>query len=60
MDCKGLGIDNGFIERFFGTLIRNQIYLYPSKDGLGLYNGVEKFIKKYYMRNHRGINRKKP
>lgn len=60
MDGKGRATDNAFIERFFGTLKRKQIYLFPSKDGLELYSGVEKFIKKYNMRNHRGINRKKP
>jgi len=57
MDGKGRATDNAFIERFFGTLKRKQIYLYPSKDVLVLYSGVEKFIKKYNMRNQRGINR---
>ncbi len=60
MDGKGRATDNAIIERFFGTLKRKQIYLYPAKDGLDLYSGVEKFMKKYNLRNHRGINRKKP
>lgn len=60
MDGKGRATDNAFIERFFGTLKRKHIYLNPAKDGLELYSGVEKFMKKYNLRNHRGINRKKP
>lgn len=60
MDDKGIATDNAIIERFFGTLKRKQIYLYPAKDGLDLYSGIEKFMKKYNLRNHRGINRKKP
>lgn len=60
MDGKGRATDNAFIERFFGTLKRKHIYLYPGKDGLELYNGIEKFMKKYNLRNHRGIHRKKP
>uniref|UniRef100_UPI004048C5AC transposase n=1 Tax=Algoriphagus sp. TaxID=1872435 RepID=UPI004048C5AC len=36
MDCKGRAIDNVFIEWFFGTVKRKQIYLYPLKDGLEL------------------------
>ncbi len=57
---SALNTDSAIIERFFGTLKRKQIYLYPAKDGLDLYSGVEKFMKRYNMRNHRGINRKKP
>ena len=60
MDSKGRATDNAIIERFFGKLKRKQIYLYPAKDGLDLYSGVEKFMKKYNLKNHRGINRKKP
>ncbi len=50
--------DNAIIERFFGTLKRKQFYLYPAKDGLELYSGVEKFMKKYNLKNHSGINQK--
>jgi putative transposase len=60
MDGKGRATVNAFIERFFGTLKRKHIYLNPAKDGLELYSGVEKFMKKYNLRNQRGINRKKP
>lgn len=60
MDGKGRARDNAFIERFFGTLKRKHIYLHPAEDGLKLYQGVDKFIKKYNSRNHRGIHRNKP
>ncbi len=33
---SALTTDNAIIERFFGTLKRKQIYLYPAKDGLDL------------------------
>jgi putative transposase len=60
MDGKGRATDNAIIERFFGTLKRKHIYLNPAENGLELYNGIDKFIKKYNVRNPRGINRKKP
>lgn len=60
MDGKGRATDNAFIERFFGTLKRKHIYLYPAKDGLELYKGVAQFMEKYNRRNHRGIDRNKP
>jgi putative transposase len=60
MDGKGRATDNAIIERFFGTLKRKHIYLNPAENGLELYNGIDKFINKYNIRNHRGINRKKP
>lgn len=60
MDGKGSATDNAFIERFFGTLKRKHINLNPAKDGMELYNSVEKFKIEYNLRNHRCINRKKP
>jgi len=33
MDSKGLETNNAFIERFFRTLKRKHIYLYPACDG---------------------------
>lgn len=60
MDGKGRATDNAFIERFFGTIKRKHIYLYPACDGLELYLGVDKFIKKYNRRRHQGIGRCKP
>ena len=60
MDGKVRATGNAFIERFFGTLKSEHIYLNPPKDGLEQYSGVEKFMKKNNLRNHRGINRKNP
>lgn len=60
MDGKGRATDNAFIERFFGTIKRKHVYLYPAADGLELYEGVQKFINKYNRRSHQGIGRQKP
>lgn len=60
MDGRGRATDNAFIERFFGTIKRKHVYLNPADDGLDLYQGISKFIKKYNERNHQGINRMKP
>ena len=60
MDGKGRATDNAFIERFFGTLKRKHIYLNPAKDGLELYQGVDRFIERYNCRRHQGIQRQKP
>lgn len=60
MDGKGRATDNAFIERFFGTIKRKHIYLYPAEDGLAFHHGVERFIKKYNNRRHQGIKRQKP
>lgn len=60
MDGKGRATDNAFIERFFGTIKRKHIYLYPASDGLDLHQGVAKFMTKYNHRRHQGINRQKP
>lgn len=61
MDGKGRATDNAFIERFFGTIKRKHIYLHPSKDGLELYQGIDRFIDRYNnKRRHQGIGRVKP
>lgn len=60
MDGKGRATDNAFIERFFRTLKWKHIYLYPAKDGMALYTGVDRFMNKYNNRRHRGINRNRP
>lgn len=61
MDGKGRATDNAFIERFFGTIKRKHIYLYPAQDGIELYQGVSQFLKRYnYERRHQGIGRVKP
>ena len=60
MDGKGRATDNAFIERFFGTIKRKHIYLYPAQDGQALHHSIERFIKKYNNRRHQGIKRQKP
>lgn len=60
MDGKGRATDNAFIERFWGTLKRKYVYLYPADDGLELYQGIANFIEKYNNRYHQGIERQKP
>jgi len=60
MDGKGRATDNAIIERFFGTIKRKHVYLYPACDGLELYAGVDRFIEKYNQRRHQGIGRRKP
>jgi len=60
MDGKGRATDNAFIERWFRTIKQKHIYLNPAENGLELYQGVDKFVKKYNHRRHQGINRRKP
>lgn len=60
MDGKGRATDNAFIERWFRTLKHRHVYLHPASDGLELYQGVDRFVKKYNRRRHQGINRRKP
>lgn len=60
MDGKGRATDNAFIERWFRTIKQKHIYLHPAKNGLELYQGVAKFVKKYNARPHQGIDRKRP
>lgn len=60
MDGRGRATDNAFIERFFGTIKRKHIYLYPTEDGRELYRGIGKFIERYNRRSHQGIGRRKP
>ncbi|MEQ8681931.1 MAG: IS3 family transposase [Cyclobacteriaceae bacterium] len=61
MDGKGRATDNTWIERFFGTIKRKHIYLYPAESGLDLYKGIERFMHRYnYLRKHQGVGRVKP
>ncbi len=60
MDGRGRANDNAFIERWFRTLKQKYIYLYPPENGLGLYQGIEKFVYKYNRTRHQGIGRVKP
>ncbi|HBZ35621.1 MAG TPA: IS3 family transposase, partial [Rikenellaceae bacterium] len=47
MDGKGRCLDNIFIERFWGTLKRNYIYINPAEDGKELYKGLKDYIDYY-------------
>lgn len=60
MDGKGRATDNAFIERWFRTIKQKYIYLNPEKNGLDLYQGITRFVKRYNFRKHQGIGRKKP
>jgi len=60
MDGKGRATDNAIIERWFRTIKQTHIYLNPAENGLDLYEGIDKFVKKYNDRRHQGIGRKKP
>ena len=52
MDGKGRALDNRWIERFWRTIKRNRLYLYPSNTGLELHNQVDTYIRYYNQRNH--------
>jgi putative transposase len=61
MDGKGRATDNIWIERFWRTIKRGYIYLYPATDGLMLFKGIEKYINYYNsQRRHSAIFNKKP
>jgi putative transposase len=60
MDGKGRATDNAFIERWFRTIKQKHIYLHQAKNGLELYQGAAKLVKKYNARPHQGIDRKRP
>lgn len=60
MDGKGRATDNAHIERWFRTIKQKYIYLNPEKNGLDLYQGIDRFVRHYNARKHQGIDRKKP
>lgn len=61
MDGKGRAIDNIFIERFWRTLKRDYVYLYPQENGLDLHKGIKKFIDYYnHKKTHQGIGHRIP
>ncbi len=61
MDGKGRAIDNVFIERFWRTLKYEQVYLYPSPDGIECYRGVKQYIEYYNdQRRHSSIGQIPP
>ncbi|MEO1714176.1 MAG: integrase core domain-containing protein, partial [Bacteroidota bacterium] len=60
MDGKGRAIDNIFIERFWRTIKYQHIYLNPADNGLILFRGIQRWLKRYHNRAHQGIGRVKP
>lgn len=61
MDGKGRATDNAYIERFWRTVKREYVYLFPPANGWELEKGLDGFIKRYnFERSHQGINRQKP
>ena len=61
MDGKGRATDNIYIERFWRTVKRDHVYLYPADNGTELYNGLEGYITRYNnVKSHQGIGRIAP
>jgi len=61
MDGKGRATDNIYIERFWGTIKRDYIYLHPQQDGLEMYQGINQYINYYNnVQAHQGIDRRVP
>lgn len=61
MDSKGRAKDNIFIERFWRTIKRDYIYLFPAQNGKELYAGIKSYIKYYNKeKSHQGIGRQSP
>ncbi len=61
MDGKGRCIDNVFIERLWWSVKYEDVYIREYRDGQDLYNGMEKYFKKYnWERRHMGIENERP
>jgi len=61
MDGKGRALDNIFIERFWRTVKRDYVYLFPADNGLELFKGLNQFIEYYNNKKpHQGIQRRIP
>ena len=61
MDGKGRALDNVYIERFWGSLKREKIYLNPPNGGMDLYQKVKEYIQFYNtVRRHDSINNETP
>lgn len=57
MDGKGRAIDNAFIERLWRSVKYEKLYLYPPKDGVGLYLSLAEYFNYYNVeRRHSGID----
>lgn len=61
MDGKGRAIDNIFIERLWRSVKYEQVYLYPSDDGLECYQGLKTYFDYYnYQRRHQSLDNSIP
>ena len=61
MDGKGRALDNIYIERFWGSLKREKIYLNPPNGGVDLYRQVSDYVRFYNTeRRHKSIGRITP
>jgi transposase InsO family protein len=56
MDGKDRALDNIYIERFWGSLKREKIYLNPPNDGIDLYSQIKDYVLFYNTeRRHKSI-----
>ena len=61
MDSRGRAIDNIFIERFWGSIKYENIYLSPCEDGWSLYRQIYDYMDLYnYKRPHQSLNNSYP
>ncbi len=61
MDGKGRAIDNIYIERFWGSLKREKIYLNPPNAGMDLYQKVNAYVTFYNtIRRHDSLDDETP
>ena len=58
MDGKGRATDNAWIERFWRTIKKDNLYLNPAETGTERYQQVEYFVNYYNNRHHQGIKDK--
>lgn len=61
MDGKGRALDNVYIERFWGSLKREKIYLNPPNGGMDLYQKAKEYVTFYNtVRRHDSLNDESP
>lgn len=61
MDGRGRATDDIYIERFWRTLKRDYVYIWPAENGIELYKGLKAYINYYNnKKRHQGINRMIP
>ncbi|MNE12735.1 Integrase core domain protein [compost metagenome] len=61
MDVKDRALDNIYIERFWGSLKREKIYLNPPNGGVDLYRQLKNYVVFYNTeRRHKSIGRITP